>query len=108
MAAKEISLIAILCSCTPAQRTMAIASASSTLIAADWMQTRTFAKHPECGENNPIIGACGDRVPPDLYFPVTIALHLLVGYVLPADWRDIWFASIAGVQGATVWSNATE
>ena len=84
---------------------MTLASVSSTLIAADWMQTRTFARRPQCDELNPIIGECGEHVSPDVYFPVMLAAHMLVGYVLPARWRDVWFGAVAGAQASTVWAN---
>ena len=97
-------LLALLVACTPPQRTTAVATVSTALIAADWYQTRTFIT-PECMEMNPVIGTCGEKVHPDVYFPIVIVSHIIIGAVLPKNWRNVWFAAIAGVQGHTVYSN---
>jgi hypothetical protein len=97
-------LTVTLAACTPTQRTATLALTSTALIAADWHQTRSGIT-ASCFEQNPIIGACGENVPPDLYFPVAIALNLAAGLVLPRPWRDVWFAGVTGAQTSTVWSN---
>lgn len=102
----RIVALAALVACTPMQRTMTLASASSTLILADWMQTRAFVR--TCDELNPIIGDCGQHISPDIYFPTALALHLAVGLILPVQWRDVWFGAVAGAQASTVWANYFE
>lgn len=99
---KALALV-LLVACTPAQRTVALASASTALLAVDWHQTRGIVK--ECAETNPVIGQCGERVSPDTYFPVVALVHLAVGATLPRHWRELWFSTIAGVQGSTTWLN---
>lgn len=102
---KALILVALV-ACTPLQRTATLASASSTLILADWMQTRVFVR--ECAELNPIIGECGEHISPDIYFPAALALHVAVGLLLPIQWRDVWFGAVAGAQASTVWANYFE
>lgn len=110
VAVKKISLTTIvtiaITSCTPAQRTGTLASASTTLLLADWMQTRVFVR--ECQELNPIIGQCGQHITPDVYFPISVVLNLAAGYALPSGWREAWFGAVAGAQASTVWANFYE
>lgn len=89
--------------CTHTQRAAALSVASTALLVADWQQTTDV--HMTCTEENPIIGKCGERVPVNVYFPVVIGAHLAVGMLLPKRWREIWFATVAGAEGSTVWSN---
>lgn len=98
-----VLVLVALAACTPAQRVAALATASTTLLIADWHQTTKIVE--ECRELNPIIGECGERVSPDLYFLTTIAAHLAVGVLLPEHWRDVWFGTIAGAEASIVWSN---
>ncbi len=100
---KALALLTII-ACTPVQRKDTLAVSSTALLAVDWHQTRTNIV-PECREQNPIIGPCGENVSPDLYFPISIVANLALGYAL-GDWGDVWFGAITGAQGATVWSNA--
>lgn len=104
---QKISLIAILlalfAACSPSLRTRALAIASSTTIVLDWHQTIGITR--ECDELNPVIGECGERTDPNLYFTVALLAHLAVGAMLPEPWRDVWFSSIAGAQASTVVRN---
>lgn len=102
-AAISIFLGAQLGGCTHAQRTTALSLASTSLLVVDWQQTTDVPM--TCTELNPIIGKCGERVPVDTYFPVAIGAHLAVGLLLPRRWREIWFATVAGAEASTVWSN---
>lgn len=100
---RAIAIALAFAACTPTQRTTALALSSTTFIVADWYQTQGITA--ACQELNPIIGACGERVSVNTYFPVAIAAHLTVGLLLPAHWRDVWFGAVAGAQVSTVWSN---
>lgn len=92
-----------LMACTPGQRTTTLAIASTSLLFVDWRQTRGIAA--SCNEENPVIGWCGERVPPDVYFAFVIVAHLALGLAMHNGWDDAWFATIAGAEGATTWSN---
>lgn len=96
-------VLVLLVACTPAQRTVALAAVSTALLAVDWHQTRGIVQR--CDETNPVIGQCGERVAPDTYFPIATLVHLTIGAALPRGWRELWFATIAGVQGSTTWGN---
>ena len=95
--------LALLISCTPAQRTTALALSSTALIAADWRQTQDITA--ACQEINPVIGQCGEITPPNLYFPFVIIAHLAIGLAMREHWRTVWFAGIAGAEASTLWSN---
>lgn len=87
---KALLLTAALSGCLPL--------ASSAAIAADWYQTRGITQR--CGELNPLIGQCGDRVPVDIYFPVAIAANLAAGWISS---KFQWL--VLGAEGSIVWSN---
>jgi hypothetical protein len=74
--------------------------------ALDWHQTAgAGGVTGSCQESNPILGACGERMPVNLYFPVVFALHPLLAAVLPPAWRTIFQAITIGGEGSTTWSN---
>lgn len=100
----KLAVLALaLCACTPAQRTGALAVASTAGLMVDWSQTLKITS--TCRERNPFIGECGEKMSPDLYFTAAISAHLITGYVLGKTWREIWFASIAGVSWNTAYNN---
>lgn len=96
------ALLAALVACTPAGRTTFLASAATATLAADWYQTRGITA--DCQEANPIIGACGERFPVDVYFPLAIVLTLAVGAAL-GEWGDGFLGAVAGGEAATVLNN---
>lgn len=102
---RAAALLLLLSSCSPQARRTTLAAVSTGLLAADWMQTRDFIV-PACDESNPVIGPCGERFHPDLYFPLVLAANLALGLALPSPWSELTWATVAGVQGATVWHNA--
>lgn len=89
--------------CSPAQRQTALATASTAALVLDWRQTQRITA--DCQESNPLLGSCGDRIPPGVYFPAVIALHLAAGVALPAGWSEAWFAAWAGFEGKVVHYN---
>lgn len=103
---KPILLAAALAACTPAQRTGTLATLATVSLSIDWLQTRDIVR--ECQELNPIIGECGQRVSPDVYFPVVILGTLAAGYLIGGAWGDATFAAMAGAETATVWANALQ
>lgn len=70
----------------------------------DWQQTDTITY--DCGELNPIMGLCGQRVPVGVYFPAMLGLHALVSALLPRDWRTVFQAATAGMEGTTAYWNS--
>ena len=69
----------------------------------DWYQTSWIVKN--CDETNPIMGTCGGRMSPNVYFPVATALHAAVSSVLPPEWRRSWQYFTGGAEGTIVWMN---
>ena len=70
----------------------------------DYLQTRRITR--EGREVNPIIGKRGQRVPPELYFPLTFGLHTGAMYLLPKPWRNIAQGLSVGFEGGVVGRNA--
>lgn len=71
--------------------------------AADWHQTRGIVT--TCSEQNPIIGACGERVPVDAYFPIALLIHVGIAALLPPGYRTAWQTLYIGAEINQVWSN---
>lgn len=53
----------------------------------DYLQTRKITRHAD--EINPIMGLRGNRVPPEVYFPVMMGLHYGAMRLLPNPWRNV-------------------
>lgn len=90
-------LLALLAGCGPT-----LAGVSTAAITVDWAQTRTYT--PRCIETNPIIGRCGQRIPPDVYFPLAAAANLATGMALGKYGPAFW-AFVAGVELTTAYFN---
>lgn len=103
---RALLALALISGClSPSQRTTALALAAVGTTTVDWVQSRGYVRG--CTEQNPILGPCGERVNVDVYFATVIIGTLALGAALGDDWADVLFAGVAGVEGATVWRNAT-
>jgi hypothetical protein len=71
--------------------------------ALDWRQTVSITGN--CEESNPMIGRCGGMVPPNIYFPIAIAVHAAIAACLPRRWRTVFQAFTTGLEVGTVASN---
>lgn len=94
-----------LAACAPVHAGDVIAEASfATVATLDWGQTNGLVR--VCGEGSPIIGRCGERFAPNLFFPLVIAAHAAIAFVLPGGWvRTTFQAFTVGVEAKTVWRN---
>ncbi len=101
---RALALVAALAGCSWNTRDRVLGAAATTFLFADWMQTRTGAT-PHCLELNPIIGACGERVHPDVYFPLVILGNLVAAELMGSDWRPVALGAMTGAEAATVWAN---
>lgn len=63
----------------------ALEGASVAAVLADAMQTDDITR--DCREGNPIMGPCGERVPPTLFFAATVAASIILPRILPQPWR---------------------
>lgn len=95
-----------LSACTPSwtAKDTVLEAAWIATIAIDWHQTMTITG--ECNEENPVIGSCGDGLPPAIYFPMTLALHAIVARALPQPWRLLFQAFTLGLEVSTIWGNS--
>lgn len=79
----------------------------ATFIAAtavDWGQSGKYSAG--CREANPVIGACGDRVPLAVWMPIAMLAHLAITHALPAGtWRTAWLGVTAGLEVDSVYAN---
>ena len=80
-------------------------SANMVVLAVDYKQTKNFVKN--CRELNPIMGECGKRIPPEVYFPVVAGLHVLTAILLPSDYRYIFQGFTLGLEMSTIHTNLT-
>jgi hypothetical protein len=58
-----------------------------------------------CSEINPVIGECGERVSPHLYFPVVMVGFMVVSRLLPESYRTAFQGALFGGELATTWDN---
>jgi hypothetical protein len=72
----------------------------------DWQQTAEITSM--CDEINPIMGACGQRIPVGVYFPVLLMAHAAIASVLPPSWRSTFQGLTVGMEATTTyWNNHT-
>ncbi len=69
----------------------------------DWGQTDSIVAR--CGETNPIMGWCGQRVPVGVYFPVSLMAHAAIAALLPPSWRTIFQSATLGMETTTAYWN---
>ena len=104
---KNLILLTALASCTPANWTkkdQGLEGVELVLLATDWGQTVQDVV-PNCNEANPIIGECGERLRPGVYFPVIIATTMVVTRLPPENLRSVFQGAMIGAETATVWDN---
>lgn len=78
---------------------------SQASLMADFYQTEEAISYYGGGEQNPIIGPRGERVPPAIYFPVAGILHMGIAAALPPKWRTAFQGVTIGVQAKTIYGN---
>lgn len=66
-------------------------AACAAVAVADWGQTLDVRDGATAGrgcyERNPLLGRCPSRAAVNAYFAASVALHVLVSRLLPAEWR---------------------
>lgn len=72
-------------------------------LALDYKQTLDITQ--DCLETNPIMGPCGERMDPDLYFASVIAIDTVLAFSIPPPWRYIFQSAVLAGQAHTVWHN---
>jgi hypothetical protein len=93
-----------LTSCTSwTKRDTALEVAFVAATAIDWHQTMSITAG--CRELNPMIGRCGDVVPPNIYFPIGIVVHAALAVALPRPWREVFQSFTTGLEASTIFSN---
>ena len=81
-----------------------LAFVAATVI--DWNQTTSITA--DCQELNPVIGRCGNGVPPHVYFPIVLFVHVAIAATLPRPWREIFQAFTTGIEATTIYRNHAE
>jgi hypothetical protein len=83
--------------------------AANTLIVADWAQTRYSADNPdrfyEEGLAENFIGMYPETREVNQYFASAIILTNLIGYILPEEYKGMFYVGVASFQANTVQSN---
>ena len=72
-------------------------------LGADYLQTRQGIKGG--WEQNPIMGHHGERVPPEVYFPVAFAVHTTLMVLTPKPYRGVVQGISIGVSSMNVARN---
>ncbi len=87
----------------------ALASTAGALLAADWLQTRQIAKHPDkFHEYNPVLGEHPSQGKVNLYFLAAAGGLMLLADFLPAEYRTGLLYGVIVVQAAAVTNNLQE
>lgn len=100
---KVVILALLLSGCTNAQ----LYKTSSSLLLADWSQTRYIATHSEYEERNPILGKNPTRGEVDLYFAGWLAANTAAYYLLPEKVQPYWFWPLILVETGAIVNNAS-
>lgn len=59
-----------------------------------------------CFEGNPVVGACGDRVPMVVYVPASMLLIAGIAYAIPrGQWRTAFLGIAVGFETSMVVGN---
>lgn len=78
---------------------------ANLLIVTDWAQTRYIADHPDYYEMNPLLGEHPSSGKVNKYFGRALLATNIIGYVLPKEWRGIWYLGVFSGQLSTVQHN---
>lgn len=100
-------LLAAAAACGPRAWTAADTAgqlAVTATLAADYTQTRA-ALDTDGVEANPIMGAGGERLAPEVYFPAAAVALTGAAVALPRPWRRVLQVAAVGVQVHTVAGN---
>jgi hypothetical protein len=106
MRSMQVLALVVLASCGPKNwrtQDMLLEGAVVASTIADWNQTVGITR--DCREANPIIGECGERVNPHLYFASFLVIQGIVTRLLPPHYRPVIQGGITGTELATVWDN---
>jgi hypothetical protein len=87
-----------------ANRDVALEGAFAATMVVDALQTKAITAM--CRESNPVIGACGERASPLVYFPLVALVHVAITASIPrGTWRNVWQAFSFGVAVKAVHTN---
>lgn len=104
---RVLALILVLSACYPqnwGKRDQALENMILVTTAIDWYQTQGIVRN--CWEGNPIIGECGERVSPNIYFPAVMVGQALISRYLLSRWgRGVFQGALLGAEVATTWDN---
>jgi len=78
---------------------------ANSLLVADWIQTRQAIGSGRFEENNPILGKQPSDKDVDVYFVAALAITNIIGSILQDDVSDMFYLTVATVQGKQVFDN---
>lgn len=81
-------------------RDVALESAFVATEIVDYQQTRVITG--QCREANPVIGACGQNAPINLFFPLMVLANVAVADLLPGWWRTSFQVATTAVEARVV------
>jgi hypothetical protein len=103
----NIALIALIGCGGIQKKDIALETAFAGALVLDYKQTQQITD--QCFEWNPIIGQCGQRVPPTIYFLLGTLIHAGVTAVIPnGSWRTLFQGLTLGIEAETIHTNRLE
>ena len=79
--------------------------AANTTLVADWLQTREIASYDYPDEENPILGERPSQAEVNRYFLASTVLTNVVGELLPKEYSDYFYLTVAVVETKVVLGN---
>ena len=99
-------MLVILSGCSELSVNRSLYVTSTTLLVADWGQTRYAATHPQkFTENNVIMGKQPSIATVNEYFAGWILGNTAMLFIMPTSWQKYWFLCITGLEISAVSNN---
>ena len=79
--------------------------AANTTLVADWLQTRSLTASDDYYETNGLLGEQPTQASVNRYFAASILLTNIIGEVLPGDYDNYFYLTIAVVEARVITHN---
>ena len=103
---RVVALVVALVGCASMRPIDVVGQAAlTTVVLADFVQTKAAIGREGLYEGNPVLGRDGERVPPFAYFAGILVVHATVAALLPPTWRTMWQGGAIGIEARQVVGN---
>lgn len=104
---KILLLLLLVSSPLKADEILNLNIAATSLLVADWIQTRKIIKNKNAYETNYILGESPSRRAVNIYFSLTTITIIKTSYLLPDKYKKIFLISIISTQASYIKNNLT-